>query len=110
MKVHGKARLLGLAVGAGMLVATIGCEEGTTAPALEETALLSVIPQGGATGVDPNGPLVIEFSHPMHQGGQHGYGMGQGGMGGMGGGFSMGEGWMHPTNGSYGMVFIFTTA
>lgn len=191
MKVHGKARLLGLAVGAGLLVATIGCEEGTTAPALEETALLSVIPQGGATGVDPNGPLVIEFSHPMHQGmeeyadvhegdvegplvegswswnedftkltftpatplksqtqyvvhigggmvdengepinyglhglgmggqwmtqqmhqgGQHGYGMGQGGMGGMGGGFSMGEGWTHPTNGSYGMVFIFTTS
>ncbi|MGW8268645.1 MAG: Ig-like domain-containing protein, partial [Longimicrobiales bacterium] len=43
----------------------------------------------------------------MHQGGQHGYGMGQGG--GMGGG-GMGAGWTHPSNGSYGMVFFFTTA
>ena len=68
MKVHGIARLLGLAVGAGLLVATGGCGDDTTAPQIEETALLSVIPQGGATGVDPNGPLVIEFSHPMHQG------------------------------------------
>ena len=191
MKVHGKARLLGLAVGVGLLVATGGCGDDTTAPQIEETALLSVIPQGGATGVDPNGPLVIEFSHSMqqgmeeyadvhegdvegplvegswswnedftkltftpamplknltqyvvhigggmvdengdpinyglhglgmggqwmtqqmHQGGQHGYSGGQGGMGGMGGGTGMGEGWTHPTNGSYGMVFIFTTA
>lgn len=40
------------------------------------------------------------------QDGQHGYGMG--GMGG-GQGQGMGEGWVHPTNGSYGMVFYFTT-
>ena len=191
MKVHGKARLLGMVVGAGLLVATVGCGDDTTTPQMEETALLSVIPQGGTTGVDPNGPLVIEFTHSMqtgmeeyadvhegevegplvegswswngdftkltftpaaplknltqyvvhigggmvdengdpinyglhglgmggqwmtqqmHQGGQHGYSGGQGGMGGMGGGTGMGEGWTHPTNGSYGMVFIFTTA
>ena len=179
MKVRNMARLLGMAVGAGLLVAAVGCEDDATTPQMEETALLSVIPQGGTTGVDPNGPFVLEFTHSMqsgmeeyadvhegdvegplvagswswnteftkltftpvaplkkltqyvvhigggmvdedgnpinyglhglgmggqwmtqqmHQGGQHGYGTGQG------------EGWTHPTNGSYGMVFIFTTA
>jgi hypothetical protein len=189
MKVHRMARFLGLIVGAGLLIATAGCEDDGTAPEIvEESALLSVIPQGGATGVDPSGPLVIEFTQSMqqgmeeyadvhegdvegplvegswgwnaeftkltftpagllksqtqyvvhigggmvdedgnpinygqhglgmggqwmtqqmHQGGQHGYG---GGMGGMGGGTGMGAGWTHPTNGSYGMLFIFTTA
>jgi hypothetical protein len=170
-------------------VLTAGCEDDSTSPAVEESALLSIIPQGGTTGVDPNGPVVIEFTHPMqqgmeeyadvhegdvegplvegswswnaeftkltftpfaplksqtqyvvhigggmmdeggnpinygqhglgmgghwmtqemHQGGQHGYGGGMGG--GMGGGTGMGSGWTHPTNGSYGMVFTFTTA
>jgi len=46
------------------------------------------------------------MTQQMHQGGQHGYGMG----GGMGGGMGMGEGWVHPTNGGYGMIFTFTTA
>jgi hypothetical protein len=54
------------------------------------------------------------MTQQMHQGGQHGYGMGQGGMGGMGGMGGgtgmMGEGWIHPTNGGYGMIFTFTTA
>ena len=53
------------------------------------------------------------MTRQMHQGGQHGYGMGQGGMGGlggMGGGTGMGEGWIHPANGGYGMIFSFTTA
>ena len=167
------------------------CDDEGTEPEVEESALLSVIPQGGATGVDPNSPIVIEFTHAMmpgmeeyadvheddvegplvpgswswneahtkltftpdsplksqtryvihigggmedqdgqhinfqqhglemggqwmteqmHQGGQHGYGGGQGGMGGGMGGTGMGAGWVHPTNGSYGMVFFFTTA
>jgi len=180
-----------MVVGVSVLAAAAGCSDDATTPQMEESALLSVIPQGGTTGVDPNGPLIIEFTHPMqpgmeefadvheggvegplvagswswntdftkltftpasslknltqyvvhigggmvdedgnpinyglhglgmggqwmtqqmHQGGQHGYSGGQGGMGGMGGGTGMGEGWTHPTNGSYGMVFIFTTA
>ena len=51
--------------------------------------------------------------------GHHGLGMGgrwasdsmmTGGMMGGHGSQHMGDGWRHPTNGSYGMVFIFTTA
>lgn len=186
-------RLAGFGLMVALGLGTTACEDNdTTTPALEETALLSVIPQGGATDVDPHGPLTIEFSHAMqagmedyadvhegdvegplvegawswngdlteltftpaaplkpqtqyvvhigggmldengnpinygqhgfgmggqwmteqmHQGGQHGYGHGQGGMGGgMGGGTGMGTGWTHPTNGSYGMIFVFTTA
>ena len=171
--------------------ATAACESESTEPEIGDAALLSVIPQGNATGIDPNAPIVIEFTHTMmlgmeefadvheghiegtlvpgswswnvdrtkltftpdaplksqtqyvihigggmqdqeghhinyeehgfgmggqwmtqqmHQGGQHGHGMGQGGMGGMGGGTSMGEGWVHPTNGGFGMIFTFTTA
>ena len=171
--------------------AMTACDSRGTGPEIEESALLSVIPQGDATGIDPNSPIVIEFTHTMmqgmeeyadlhegdvegplvpgswswneaytkltftpdsplksqtqyvihigggmqdqeghhinyeehgfgmggqwmtqqmHQGGQHGYGMGQGGMGGMGGATGMGEGWVHPTNGGYGMTFTFTTA
>lgn len=181
-------RLGRVAVVGMMLILAVGCSDGATEPGTEETVLLSLVPQGGATGVDPNAPVVIRFSHPMmqgmedyadvhesavegplvlgawswsaditaltftpdaplkaqtqyvihigggmedqeghhvnieahgigmggqwmtqrmYQGGQHGYGMGQGG--GMGGG-GMGAGWTHPSNGSYGMVFIFTTA
>ena len=183
---------LGLVVALGLGATACGDNDTTSPPTTEETALLSVIPQGGATGVDPDGPLTIEFSRAMqagmedyadvhegdvegplvegawswngdlteltftpavplksltqyvihvgggmldedgnpinygqhgsgmggqwmtqqmHQGGQHGYGHGQGGMGGgMGGGTGMGAGWTHPTNGSYGMIFVFTTA
>lgn len=183
-----------LALVGGLLALTMGVsacgDDGGTDPVRDETALLSVIPQGGATGVDPNGPVTIQFSHAMqagmeeyadvhegdvegplvegawswngdlteltftpsaplksgtqyvihigggmldengdpinygqhgfgmggqwmtqamHQGGQHGYG--HGGMGGgMGGGTGMGAGWTHPNNGSYGMIFTFTTA
>lgn len=146
----------------------------------EETVLLSVTPVGGSTDVDPNQPVVIQFSYAMaagmeayaalhegdlngpavegewtwsddrtrltftpaaalkpatayviHLGGgmrdsegdlvdfeRHGPGMGgewatqeiMDGSGGMTpGGFShMGDGWQHP-NGSYGMIFTFTT-
>lgn len=147
------------------------------------TSLISVTPEGGTTGVDPNTTIVLEFSHAMgmeiyaalhegdgvdgplvdgawswsddgtrltftptvplksltpytiHMGGgmtddhghvidleQHGHDMGgewateqmmqhrmmQGGM--MMGDDMMGPGWQHPTNGTYGMLFTFTTA
>ena len=167
------------------------CDDNSTSPDPDTPALLTVIPTGGATNVDPTGPIVLRFSHPMmagmeeyadvheghvegplvpgawswnsggteltftpdaplkgqtqyvihvgggmrdqdghhldlqahgpgmggswfteemHQGGQHGQGMGHGGMGGMGGGTGMGAGWIHPDNGGYGMTFTFTTA
>jgi len=175
----------GLATALILGLASCG-DDGGTNPSADDTALLSVIPHGGATGVDPNGPVTIEFSHAMHSGmeeyadvhegdvegplvegtwnwnqdytvltftpaaplksqtryvvhigggmvdeegnpidyGQHGFGMGgqwmteemyHGGQhgyghGGMGGGTGMGTGWTHPANGSYGMIFEFTTA
>jgi len=43
-----------------------GCHEGF-AP-VGDTTVLSVVPAGGATGVDPNGPIVVEFSHAMRMG------------------------------------------
>jgi hypothetical protein len=43
------------------------------------------------------------MTQEMHQGGNHGYGTGMGGMG-------MGTNWSHPTNGGYGMTFTFTTS
>ena len=56
----------------------------------------------------PSQPLKSQTQYVIHVGGgmqdQHGHGMG----GGHGGG--MGAGCVHPTNGSYGMVFYFTTA
>ena len=41
------------------------CDDGSTEPEIGDTALLSVIPQGDATGIDPNAPIVIEFTHTM---------------------------------------------
>lgn len=158
-------------------VAVSACGD-PTAPALT-ARVLSVVPSGGATGVDQSAPIVVTFSHPMqpgmeqyvalHEGDVKGpvvtgtwvwsddrsaltftaaqplqaqtqytlhlgggmratdggfvdYGpcVGQyggqwatqqmmGGGGGMMGGGMMGTGWRHP-NGTYGMVFSFTTA
>jgi len=48
-------------------------------------------------------------SQSMMSGGMSQGGMGQGGAMGPGAGM-MGQGWQHPSNGSYGMVFSFTTA
>jgi hypothetical protein len=166
-----------------------GCEDDITQAEVEEPLLLSIVPQGGAMDVDPNGPIVIDFSHPMMEGmeqyadvheghvegtpvpgswswnegrtkltftpdsplkpltqyvvhlgggmqdqtghhinyGEHGLGTGNGGMGGQWmtqqmhqggnhgygtgmGGMGMGTNWSHPTNGSYGMTFTFTTS
>lgn len=53
---------------AGSLVAVavgaVGCNDDPNAP-IEEAALLSVIPSGGATDVDPNTPITVEFDHMM---------------------------------------------
>jgi hypothetical protein len=159
-------------------VAALGACATDVTDVIETTELLSVIPAGGATGVDPNEPITIQFSHPvgvgmeqyvvLHEGGVNGEivpgtwtwsedrmaltfvpdqplqaqteyaihiggglmdsngnvvdcrrGEGFGGqwvgggmMGGMGSVSStmMGQGWQHPNNGTYGMIFTFTTA
>lgn len=57
-----------LAVLGLVLTAAVACSDNGTSPNADETVLLSVVPQGGATGVDPNAPVVMEFSHPMMQG------------------------------------------
>lgn len=52
-------------VGAAGLGVT-ACGDGTTA--LEpDTALLSVAPAGGSSGVAVNEPVVVRFDHPMHE-------------------------------------------
>ncbi len=160
------------------LVLAAGCSDHGMAPAGEDTRLLSISPEGGSAGVDPNAPVQVRFSHPLmsgmeayavlhrgdvtgpevggtwslreggtvllfsserlleqsatytiHLGGGmmdrsghpvdfHAHGSHMGGrwatsgmMGGGGhhGAGHMGGGWVH-TNGSYGMVFSFTTA
>jgi sorbitol-specific phosphotransferase system component IIA len=71
-----------------------------------------VIQLGGAM-MDADGDLVDFETYGMGMGGQWATRTMMGGMGGgMGGqtGTHMGTGWQHPTNGSYGMVFTFTTA
>ena len=165
-----------LSVLAAAPLALTACSEDPTAPALT-ARVISVVPAGGATGVDPSAPIVIIFSHAMRSGmeqyaavhegdvtgpvvsgswawstdrtvltftpvqplkaqtqytlhlgggmrdtdggfvdygpcvGQYGGQWATQGMmgGGMMGGNMMGSGWRHP-NGTYGMVFTFTTA
>lgn len=68
---------------------------------------------GGMTDADSDHVGLSE--HGSHMGGEWATGsmMGSGHAGGMMGGDGsghMGEGWEHPSNGSYGMVFRFTTA
>lgn len=174
---HTTVKALLVVGGAGLVAGACSESESPLDPRVEPTALLSVVPQGGSTGVDRFGPVVVEFDHAMmvgmqeyaalHEGnvtgpevagtwtlsadrslltftpaaplapstqytihlgggmmdadgdhidfGTHGSRMGgawatQGMMGGgMMGGAHMGDGWQHPTNGSYGMVFSFTT-
>jgi hypothetical protein len=154
--------------------AAVACAGEPAAPA-PTTSIVSLVPTGGTTGVDPSAPVVITFSHPMltgmeqyvalHQGdlndsvvamtcawstertvltctpqaplasatrytlhlgggmrdqmgggldydqciGRHGGQWATGGMMGTAGSTMMGPGWRH-ANGSYGMVFTFTTA
>ncbi|MFQ5535995.1 MAG: Ig-like domain-containing protein [Gemmatimonadota bacterium] len=63
-------------IGRGILSVTLpallvlaACGDSATAPDAEETAvLLSVIPAGGATNVDPNQPVTLEFNHALGAG------------------------------------------
>jgi len=74
----------------------------------------------GGGMMDEDGHTVDLDMHGMDMGGEWatesmmtgGMGSGMGGMGGMGGqpGTHMGQGWQDPSNGTYGMVFSFTTA
>jgi hypothetical protein len=52
----------------GIAIATLaaGCHQ-SFAPE-GDTTVLSVVPAGGTTSVDPNGPIVVEFSHAMRMG------------------------------------------
>lgn len=73
-----------------------------------------VVHVGGGLS-DADGDHVSLGKHASHMGGEWATGsmMGSGHAGGMMGGDGsshMGEGWEHPSNGSYGMVFRFTTA
>lgn len=179
----------GVALATGLALALGACSGGDSpaGPGADgTTALLSIVPTGGATDVDPSAPVVVEFDHPMmpgmeayallhrgdvtgpevagawrlgddlraltftpsvplepgttytvhlggalrdaggrhvdigahggHMGGVWATGrmmgggmMGGGTMGGAVGDRHMGPGWQHPGNGSYGMVFTFTT-
>lgn len=49
-------------------LAAAGCHEGVGS--VGETTVLSVVPAGGATNVDPNQPIVVEFSRAMRMGGE----------------------------------------
>lgn len=153
-------------------LALAGCSADPAAPALT-ARVVSVVPSGGATDVDPNSPMVVTFSHPMQSGMEQYVALHEGDvtdpvvagtwawssdrttltftpaqplksqtpytlhLGGgmratdggfvdygpcigqyngewatqqmMGGGNMMGSGWRHP-NGTYGIVFTFTTA
>lgn len=64
----------------------------------------------GGDMMDADGHHVDLETHGMHMGGQWATGSMMGG--GMMGEHHdhMGEGWQHPDNGSYGMIFTFTTA
>ena len=50
------------------LVAAPACSEEEMVGPEADAALLTVFPQGGATGVDPTGPIILEFTHAMMEG------------------------------------------
>lgn len=50
----------------GLLATAIACDGDTTGPNGDLTTLLSVTPAGGATDVDPNTTVAIEFGAAMH--------------------------------------------
>lgn len=86
-----------------------------TADELLKPATTYLIHVGGGM-MDDHGNFVDLEHHGLAMGGQWATesmmtgGMGSGMMGGGHPGSHMGDGWQHPANGSYGMVFVFTTA
>ncbi|HKJ02929.1 MAG TPA: Ig-like domain-containing protein [Longimicrobiales bacterium] len=85
----------------------------TFEPAAPLKAATTYLIQLGGAMMDADGDLVDLATYGMGMGGQWATQSMMGGMGGgMGGqtGTHMGPGWQHPSNGSYGMVFSFTTA
>jgi len=80
-----------------------------------KAATVYVIHVGGGM-MDEGGHLVNLERHGLGMGGQWATasmmtgGMGSGMTGGGQDGHHMGDGWEHPSNGSYGMLFSFTTA
>ena len=64
---QGRATAVGLL---GTLVAGAwGCDHASTGPTTgQPAALVSVSPQGGATGVDPHSRIMVTFSHAMRSG------------------------------------------
>lgn len=101
---------------------------GTWSLSADSTALIFEHPEPLAAGtlhtihlggnmMDAKGHHVDLETHGTHMGGEWADGHMMGGTGGMhGGGHGgsghphMGDGWQHPENGSYGMIFTFTTA
>jgi hypothetical protein len=76
---------LTLGIAAGLLLSATSCGDETTAPANESTetaALASVVPSGGATGIDPNTTIRIDFTQPMEAGMQMYVVLHEGGAGG----------------------------
>lgn len=53
---------------AGLALTASACGESGPSMPVPETEVLSVIPAGGAAGVDPSAPITITFSHPMRPG------------------------------------------
>lgn len=52
-----------------LVLSVVACShDGTTPEVLEVTLLLSVVPAGGASDVDPDGPIEVRFEHPMMSG------------------------------------------
>jgi hypothetical protein len=49
----------------GLLGGLAACATDSVTDFPETTELLSVVPVGGATGVDPNQPITVEFTHPV---------------------------------------------
>jgi hypothetical protein len=90
----------------------------TFTPAEQLKAATTYVVHLGGGMMDAQGNHVGLEEHGLGMGGQWasetmmnggmGSGMGHGGMG--QNSQMMGEGWAHPTNGSYGMIFSFTTA
>jgi hypothetical protein len=60
-----KRSTLSTALAVAVSLGIAACGDDPIAP-IGDTALLSVVPTGGATDVDPNAPVTLQFEHAMH--------------------------------------------